>query len=566
MLFNQPFLHWKNIGKSSVFYHTCAIITLTLIAAMAYWFFYEPVLYSDDWSVVLGRWYYGKMQWFDLAEQRPLLKARFMILYSIFGLNIDAFYGVLWSLNVLNAVLLYALIVKTFPGKTVIAFSIAALVLVYPADLTHMWLIMINIRTVVLLVLLYGYLLLVYADGGHWSALGGALVCLLLTFGMYEGQLGFTMAWSLLLFFVKKSASVRRRFSLLSPLVLTGLFILWRTIGYTFFEIDYADHGNEELFQFSPLVILSRLLRGYGLMLWAWLEPLTNAFGFTGGQAAILLFFTIVLFIFMGYLISRTFRGLAGEYFTQQQYNDQLRRFIFLVLVGTVVIAAGYFPSIAYFRPTIFQLHTRLNIFPLMGASITVVALMAVIVSLINRKQRQINIMMLAGTIPLIFLGTMVQAQVQFDDGVSWEEQKQIWNQFFELAPDLANDTRIVLILSENEEQTPSLNRNGQRLPFAGGWDISTGLNMLYGRTDLGGDLAAAESFSEQGVKAYYGDSVTPYEQVIVLVYDGSPKRLRIVENLAAENLVDTPIPSYKPYEHIINVPTTHIQYRWLVE
>ena len=194
-----------------------------------------------------------------------------------------------------------------------------------------------------------------------------------------------------------------------------------------------------------------------------------------------------------------------------------------------------------------------------------VVALLAVIVSLISRKQGQINIMVLAGTIPLLFLGTMVQTQVQFDDGQSWEVQKQIWNQLFELAPDLEDDTHLVLILPENEEQTPSLNLNGQRLPFAGAWDLGTGLKMLYGKTDLSGDLATKESFFAEGVKAYYSDTLTSYDQVLVLAYDGTPRRLRVIEDLAAENFVQTTVPEYQPYEHIINVPTTQIQFRWLV-
>lgn len=558
-------LRWKKVNTHNLVWHLCAIAGLVIIAAIAYGIFYKPILHSDDWSVILGRWYSGKINWFDLTEQRPLLMARFKILYGIFGLNLHAFYSVLWFLNLLNVVLVYLLLQRFLARNTAIVFGMAAIVLVYPADLTHMWLIMINIRTVVLSILLYAYLLLIYADNGHLVALLGALLCLLLSLGMYEGQLGIAMAWCLLLFVIKLPESWKRRLGLALPIVLGVLFVLWRTVGYSVLQIEYADHGNEELLQLSPYIILSRLLRGYGLMLWAWLEPLTNAFDFTGGQAAILLFLVVVFFILMGYIISQAFRRLAGEYLTPKQYEDQLRSFMLLVLIGTVVIAVGYFPSIAYFRPTIFQLHTRLNIFPLIGASIALVALLAVIVSLVSRKQGQINTMVLAGTIPLIFLGTMVQAQVQFDDGVSWEEQKRIWNQLFELAPDLEDDTHIVLILSENEDQAPSLNRNGQRLPFAGAWDLGTGLKMLYGKSDLSGDLATKESFFAKGVKANYSDTLTSYNQVVILAYDGTPRQLRIIEDLAAENLVQITIPEYRPYGHIINVPTTQIQFRWLV-
>jgi hypothetical protein len=238
---------------------------------------------------------------------------------------------------------------------------------------------------------------------------------------------------------------------------------------------------------------------------------------------------------------------------------------MFLFLVGPLLIAAGYVPSIAFFRPTLFQLHSRLNIFPLMGAALALVALLTIVVLILSRKQRQINLMVLVGTIPLIILGMMAQMRVQYDDRAAWEEQKQIWHELFVLAPDLADKTKIILILPEDEAQEPSLNRNGQRLPFAGGWDISTGLNMLYGRHDLSGDLATAESFFQDGIKSYYGDHLTPYHQVVVFAYDGNPKQLRMIEDLETENLASFSIPNYTPHEHIIDVPTTRVDFRWLV-
>jgi len=556
---------WKKFNRRELLFHLGALAALAVIAVVAYGYFYKPILHSDDWSVILGRWYANKLNWFNLAEQRPLLMARFKVLYGLFGLDIHAFYLVLWTLNLLNVVLVYFLSQRFFAKNIAVAFSIAAVALVYPSDLTHMWLIMINVRTVVLLILLYVYLLSIYAEDAHWITLWMALLCLLLTFGMYEGQLGIAMVWPLLLLLIKPQRSWSKRLGLLLPLVLGILFILWRTVGYAVFEIEYADHGNEELLQLEPIVILSRLLRGYRLMLWAWLDPLTQAFGLAGWQVAMILLIAVIIFIFLGYVAVQGFFGRKERYLTQEQHSNQLRRFMLAMFIGPVIIGAAYFPSIVFFRPTLFQLHTRLNIFPLIGASVTIVALLGIIASLLSRKQKQINGMVFSGVIPLIFLGTLVQAQVQYDDGVAWEEQKKIWHQLFELVPDFKDDAHIVIILSENRGQIPSLNRNGQRLPFAGGWDIGAGLNMLYGRYDLSGDLATSESFLPEGVIAYYGDVVKPYDQVVVLTYDGDPKQLTIIEDLAAENLAQTPNLDYRPYERITNVPTTRVQFRWLV-
>ena len=107
---------------------------------------------------------------------------------------------------------------------------------------------------------------------------------------------------------------------------------------------------------------------------------------------------------------------------------------------------------------------------------------------LMMRKQKQINIVILGTAFPFILLGMMVQASVQYDNRSAWEEQKQIWQQLFLLAPDIKDGATVFFLLPDDDKQTSSLNRNGQRVPFDGGWDISTGLNMLYGKFTLKGD------------------------------------------------------------------------------
>jgi hypothetical protein len=579
MFFGKIQAHqWEDIKRRSTFQHIGVIVVLAIIAAISYWFFYAPILYSDDWSIVLGRWYSDKMHWFDLSEQRPLLKARLMILYGIFGLNIHAFYVVLWVLEVLNATLLYFLVLKFFPKSKVIAFSIAALVLVYPADFTHMWLIMINIRTVVLLVLLYTYLLLVYADGGHWVALWAALLCLLLSFGMYEGHLGMTMAWCVLVILIRKPDSWKRKLNLLLPLILGGLFILWRMVGYSFFEIEYADHNYEARLQLAPVLILSRLLSGYRLMVWAWLDPLVHAFGLKGWQAAAILLLLIILCIGLVYVISRIYRKLAGNYLTHQQHSAQLHRFMLLMLVGPILIAAGYIPYIMFFEPSYFPfiLSSRGNLFALPGAAATLVALLTVIALLLSRKHIQLNLMVLAGVLPLILLGILIQMQVQYDNRVAWEEQKQIWHELFELAPDLKDGTSVHFILSDNE-RAPSLNKNGVRPALGPKSQVRAALNMLYGKHNLDGDAFIREIlfvnqefirkkvFLEEGVSSYTGMQPIPYDRTIFLAYDGHPRQLRVIEDLQAENLVSFPVPNYAPYDRIVETPATGVGLRWLV-
>jgi hypothetical protein len=184
--------------------------------------------------------------------------------------------------------------------------------------------------------------------------------------------------------------------------------------------------------------------------------------------------------------------------------------------------------------------------------------------------------MVLAGVLPLVLLGMMVQMQVQYDDRIAWQEQKQIWQELFVLAPDFKDGTGIIFILSDNE-QSPSLNVNGIRPALGPKSQVKTALNMLYGRRDLDGDVfireilfmnhefIRKELFLEEGVRSYTGTQPIPYDQTIFMAYDGNPRQLRVIEDLSAENLVDFPVPNYAPYDRIIKTPTTRGALRWLV-
>jgi len=537
-----------------------------MIAVIAYGIFYAPILYNDDWSYMIGRWYGGTMKWFDLTELRPLQKIPFVILYGIFGLNLHVFYGIFWSLSVLAAVQLYFLMLKFTSKNIAIAFAIAAIFLVYPADFTHMWVSQMHSRVAVVFTLLYTHLLLAYKNNRRHTALWGSLLCLLISFALYEGQLGVTMAWCLLLILTTKRDFWRNRsnLNLLLPLVLGIIFILWRTVGYDIIGIKDSYEYIDRV-QLTPAIIISRFIQGCQVMVWAWIEPLTHGFGLRSGLAVIIILGVIILCGLLAYWVNQTYRSQQNRYLTQQQHLDQLRHFMLSFLLGSLFIAAGYVPLIAVFNPTFFQAGSRVNLFALFGASLTIVSLFAIVVLLISRKQPQINLTVLAGTMPLILLGMMVQAQTQYDDRVAWEEQKQIWQELFALAPDLKDGTSVHFIFSTGEDKGPSLNRNGQRPPLFASWDTEAALNVLYGKNSLRGDVSTKALFLEEGIKNQYFDEITSYDQALVMAYDGNPKQLRIIEDLEAENLVDFPIPNYTPYEHIIETPTRQTGFRWLV-
>ncbi len=547
------------------FRHLYSVLGLTVIAAIAYGTFYAPILYSDDWSLMIGRWYNGSLNWFDLNELRPLFKARIKILYAIFGLNIHAFYIVLWGLNVLNAIQIYFIAHRFLPRNTPIAFSIAAIILVYPADFTHMWLTMIQVRVVVTLTLLYAHLLLIYADTGRWIALFGSLLCLVVSFGMHEVQFGVTMIWCLLLVFMKRGMLWKSLLPLLSPLVIGFAFTLWHAVGTSLLGVRETQRYVNDIV-FTPSVMIQRLLKGFQIMVWAWIEPLMLGFSLNIWQAFVVILFTVIFCSLMAYSIIRIYNKKSRNVsLTHNQYVSQLRIFVMMMLVGPIFIAVGYIPVITLFQPSLFPIGSRVNLFPLMGATVTLVSMMAVVVMNLRRKQPEINAMMLGAITPLVLLGIMVQLQAQYEDRLSWQEQKQIWHEFFELVPDLKRETDVFFIFFEQKEQDFSLRRTKRRIPFHGTGDVSAALNILYGSYALYANITSKELLLEEGVKNYYSGKITPYDHTVFVAYDGDPKRLRIVEDLETEGVVDFSIPTYTPYEHIIETPATSVSFRWLV-
>jgi hypothetical protein len=464
----------KRINRA-ILAHTIPVTILVAIAVVSYWSFYEPILYDDDWSLVIGRWYFDKLKWVDWENRRPLQLTPLMILYGIFGLNLHAFYIVLWLLNIIAAIQLYFLTLKFTSKNIAIAFSIAAVFLIYPADFTHMWVTMVGIRLAVILTLAYAHLLLIYANTGRRSLLWIALFFLVISLARYEGQFGITMAWCLVLVLMKRTILRKERLGLLLPFMVGFVFMLWRTIGYSVTEVN---DNYLTGFQLTPLVIIGRLVAGYRIMVWAWVEPITHALALNRWLTMLAILVTLVL---CGFLILMMRRGHKRKdiKLTEKQREIQLRTYMFMVLVGSMFIAAGYIPTIAIFSPTFYSVHSRMNIFALPGAAVTIVALLNVVLLLGMRNQSQINSTVVIVISPLILLGMLIQIGVQYDNRVAWAQQKQIWQELFELAPDIEDGTKVYFLLPD-DQQGLSLNKYSRRSPLRVSWEIASAHNVIY--------------------------------------------------------------------------------------
>ena len=70
--------------------HRLSAIVLTVIGGVTYTAFYQPILFSDDWSYLVMPMAQHSINWFSAADRRPLVNAPAAFLQTLVGLNIDA--------------------------------------------------------------------------------------------------------------------------------------------------------------------------------------------------------------------------------------------------------------------------------------------------------------------------------------------------------------------------------------------------------------------------------------------------------------------------------------------
>ena len=134
------------------------------------------------------------------------------------------------------------------------------------------------------------------------------------------------------------------------------------------------------------------------------------------------------------------------------------------------------------------------------------------------------------------------------------------------MAPDLKDETTVYFILPGYQSLRPA-----ERTPLTAIWEASGALRVLYGKDTLVGEVAFPDldppgslSFQQNGVVYPMHASPTPYNRTIFMIYDGSPRHLRLVENLQSEFKLNWAVTGYSPNSRIINdQPKTDL--RWLI-
>ncbi len=529
----SQFLPWQSLYP---------FLVLAALAFLANGLFFVPALYADDWTNGIEMLVNGSAQWVDVSNRRPLLSAPFLLQYRLFALNVSGQYLVIWFLYVVMAFLVYQ-IVSRFPLLRQHSFSlvVALLFLVYPTNYTHMWLTMLHIYLGFVLTLLYGYLLLRFAENGRWSILALALACLLISFGLYEGAIGLAAVWPLVLLFRFRQTRLSVRVSLITPLLLSGGFAVWRAFGQQTLGVE--DHYVSQIAT-TPALLLSRLILGYRISLkWGWSYPIQQFLPWIPGTIAAFLFLVALALILVWLVRWAMEKGHIGESkgdispwsFPQRVTNA--RPFSFLALLGLGLVGVGYFPIILVFLPTLNSFESRFNLFATVGGTLFFAATAMIFSLLMARNQRQARHLFLAATLPFITLGTATQAAVQYQTRVAWLEQKAIWQSLLAVAPDFVDDTLVLFILPGYQDRVGY--QNWHRTPLYASWDATSAVRLFYDNPTLSADVFFPDINTEMepvlmsdGLFTKDTAVLTSYAKIAAFVYESDTKTLTQIDEL----------------------------------
>jgi len=249
----------------------------------------------------------------------------------------------------------------------------------------------------------------------------------------------------------------------------------------------------------------------------------------------------------------------------------ELREVWVLFVVGVILVVAGYVPIGLLYEPSLNSLASRVNLFALLGASLIIVSLLYGCALLVARTRQQVMRLVLAGAIPLMIVGIATQVMVQYDIRVAWVEQKHIWAELFTLIPNLAADTTVCFVLDGNQDRVGFA--NWQRTPLSSNWEVTGGLQVLYGNDSLRGEVLFSDVnvygetiLAEDGVVDFWTGRVAPYDSVVFVFYEEHAKRLSLLDDLSSVLPVNQTAPMYAPRARIVDSPTPSVQWRWLVD
>ena len=504
------------------------IIIIILFPVVLFSFKIEPIIFNDDWCQLILPMNEGTFDFFILNSRRPMHLSVGWVFYKFLSLQGTIYAMQIAHLVILAAtgVLVYFLLRKILYGAIKVALFAALLWMIFPNDYTHFYLSILGIRAAHLLTLAGFYLFIKYLESDRLSYVLAASVLHLVSYFMYEAQLGLILVWPVAaLFIYRKKRWLKNLSGMLIYYASTGIFLLWRLIVHPNF---YQDSKLTYL-EFSLPALLRAYLLGLKTILGGFQFPYQDASWITLENILILTASAIV--ILSAYLLAR---GGRFEKPNDDTLGPTTGFHLRLLGVGAILWAAGYIPIILNYQPNIWGHLSRVNIIPNLGAILIIVAVLKMLFdSILEDRTRWGNLVVLVLAFLVLFAG-VVQVQVQESFADSWQDVKTFYQELFEAVPQVRAGTHMVIYLS-GDEQDPTYHRP----IFSSNWEPVCALQVLYDQPDLQATAIYEDSQPDPSrlitIGFAMGREASPQifdiGQVLGVEYDQSGRSLTVLDN-----------------------------------
>lgn len=500
---------------------------LSVLGIVTYWSqATSPTLFSDEWGRV-AEIAFGNLACPSYANvfMRPFVGCYVAALYVMLGDAFWAYHAVslVWTLS--SALLVYLVLDRLVPQFKPVSIGAAAFFLVYPAVFARLFFERgsYDISLILFLAAILTWL--------NWFRSPNSMrviftqFLILASLLLYEAQIGLICLTSILFYLASRDRDLRTRLLNFVPLLI-GIF--W-TLGRLATQLRVENvHGYVRSdVVLSPTILATRLYIGLRTVFqWAWTQALGEFVPYRE-RPALLLVLSLPVLVALGYWFIRT-RYLESKQPPLSRYDQTVLTRI--AAIGILTSVAGQVPMITAFSPSLSSVASRINILPSIGAAIVLSSALYLFACWLGRSSRQRNIIYAISCTPLLLLGIATQFRAQNCEELAWGTQKSLWQQMVVVAPDLAEGTNVVLLLTTSADECI-----GGAAPISGGpYGLTGALRLVYGHQDIRGWFAYVESGSQRLVFEPPWWKLIPEERRVVFLYDQSRNVLTLLQRDSA--------------------------------
>jgi MFS family permease len=308
---------------------------------------------------------------------------------------------------------------------------------------------------------------------------------------------------------------------------------------------------------FSVITILYRYVEALFIFIFNWIGPLLGSLGRIKYLVTVIIGLILIGF-FIAFLPRFIKLAKSSDSFRWVDRKKEMKSLVVIFLVGGLFWVAGYVPVIILMGPSFDGDASRSSLFAIAGASLSLVAGLSCLLTLVAKSIDRVPRMTLAAVIPFIVMGLFYQLWSQNERFKAWDEQRQFWNLLFEAIPDLKDSSQLIIAI-------PGYNQLSQfqELPFSIRWEANVALKVLYNDSTLGANYYYSD-LPLEGTNMI--DSGLDWSNTVFVYYDPTKSSLEIIKDPEDELSLPFQVVGYDPWKRIANQPLQSQSYRWLVK